>query len=147
MKREDLIMNAIANLQMLDSYVKEFSINLQNRIEQGIELNIDTNVGFAINNITKEKEDYKGQIEMFYDIDLKSNENDLGKIHILMQAIFSGKKELSQEEFTQMLKLNGATTISHLIRAYIHTNTSLSNMPIIDTPMINFVEFFEENEK
>ncbi len=140
-------MNAIANLQMLDSYVKEFSINLQNRIEQGIELNIDTNVGFAINNITKEKEDYKGQIEMFYDIDLKSNENDLGKIHILMQAIFSGKKELSQEEFTQMLKLNGATTISHLIRAYIHTNTSLSNMPIIDTPMINFVEFFEENEK
>ncbi len=140
-------MNAIANLQMLDSYVKELSINLQNRIEQGIELNIDTNVGFAINNITKEKEDYKGQIEMFYDIDLKSNENDLGKIHILMQAIFSGKKELSQEEFTQMLKLNGATTISHLIRAYIHTNTSLSNMPIIDTPMINFVEFFEENEK
>lgn len=140
-------MNAIANLQMLDSYVKEFSINLQNRIEQGIELNIDTNVGFAINNITKKKEGYKGQIEMFYDIDLKNNENNLGKIHILMQAIFSGKKELSQDEFTQMLKLNGATTLSHLIRAYIHTNTSLNNMPIIDTPMINFVEFFEENEK
>lgn len=139
-------MNAIANLQMLDSYVKEFSINLQNKIEQGIELNIDTNVGFAINNIAKEKEDYRGQIEMFYDIDLKSNDNNLGKIHIVMQAIFSGTKDLTEEEFTQMLKLNGATTLSHLIRAYIHTNTSLSNMPIINTPMINFIEFFEEND-
>lgn len=139
-------MDTMANLQMLDSYVKEFSIILQNKIQQDIELNMDTNIGFAINNISKEKEDYKGQIEMFYDIDLKSNDNNLGKIHIVMQAIFSGAKDLTEERFTEMLKLNGATTLSHLVRAYIHTNTSLSNMPIIDTPMINFVEFFKENE-
>lgn len=138
-------MNSIANLQMLDSYVKEFSISLENKIQQDIELNIDTNIGFAINNITKEKEDYIGQIEMFYDIDLKNTDKNLGKIHIVMQAIFSGTKDLSEEKFTEMLKLNGATTLSHLIRAYIHTNTSLSNMPVINTPMINFVEFFKEN--
>ena len=51
-----------------------------------------------------------------------------------------------KSDFEEMLKINGATTLSHLIRSYIHTNTAISGMPNIIVPMINFVQFFKENE-
>ena len=63
-----------------------------------------------------------------------------------MQALFSGNKEIEKEKFEEMLKYNGASTLSQIIRAYIITNTSLSGMPTINLPMINFVEFFKKAE-
>ena len=50
---------------------------------------------------------------------------------------------MDNKKFEEMLKLNGATTLSHLIRAYIFAVTGLSGIPQISTPMINFVDFFE----
>ena len=48
--------------------------------------------------------------------------------------------------FEKMLKLNGATTLSNIMRAYVISNTSLSGMPTIVIPLINFVEFFKIRE-
>lgn len=45
-----------------------------------------------------------------------------------------------------MLKINGATTLSHFTRTYVQAVTSLSGMPTIITPMMNFVEFFKNEE-
>ena len=68
-----------------------------------------------------------------------------------MIGIFAKNKENEEENdikaFEQMLKINGATTLSHLIRAYIYTITGLSGTSQISTPMINFVEFFKNAEK
>lgn len=61
-----------------------------------------------------------------------------------MGGLFKYSDKNQKEKFEEMLKINGATTLSHLIRAYIHTNTAISGMPNIITPMINFVEFFNE---
>lgn len=140
-------MESKAKLQMLDSYVKEYSMILQNKIDSSANVTYEANLAFAINYISKEENNYVGQIEMKNDMNLQVNKENIGKIHIVMQGIFVGDIKLTREEFEEMLKLNGATTLSHLIRAYIHTNTSLSNMPIIDTAMINFVDFFKDNEK
>ena len=52
-----------------------------------------------------------------------------------------------EKDFENMLKINGATTLSHLMRAYVATNTSLSGMQTIMLPLINFVEFFKESKK
>ena len=46
-----------------------------------------------------------------------------------------------------MLKLNGATTLSHFIRTYVYSVTGLSGMPQISTPMVNFMEFFKNAEE
>ena len=40
--------------------------------------------------------------------------------------------------------LDGATTLSHLCRAYINSSTALSGMPAITIPLIDFNEFFEK---
>ena len=50
---------------------------------------------------------------------------------------------IEENTFKEMLKINGATTLSHLCRAYINSATALSGMPPITIPLINFCEFFE----
>ncbi len=63
-----------------------------------------------------------------------------------MIGLFIGTKakDYDKHKFEEMLKINGATTLSHLIRAYVYTTTGLSGMPQISTPMMNFVKFFKE---
>lgn len=63
-----------------------------------------------------------------------------------MGGLFKYSEVNEKEKFEKMLKINGTTTLAHLIRTYIHTNTAISGMPTIITPMINFVEFFKEQE-
>lgn len=73
---------------------------------------------------------------------MKTETRKQGKIHIAMGALFEGELEI-EKDFEKMLQINGATTLSHLMRTYIITNTALSGMPTITLPMINFVEFFK----
>lgn len=63
-----------------------------------------------------------------------------------MGALFQGDLEI-EKDFEKMLKLNGATTLSHLMRAYVASNTALSGMPTIMVPMVNFGEFFDNVEE
>lgn len=138
-----------AQFQMLDSFVNEIHINIENKIESNKDLNLKGRIGFRIVNKTKEDKKYIGQIQLINDIKLIYENEEIGDIHISMIGTFSGDSELEEEKFVEMLKYNGAPALSQLIRAYVYSATSLGgNSPII-TPMINFVKFFEEieNEK
>lgn len=137
--------NVQAIFQLQDSFVKEFSINTLKKIDDKENLNIEGNLGFKINDIGENKEHFIGRVELINDLKILSKEDEIGNIHISMIGLFYGAKsdKLDKNKFVEMLKLNGATTLSHLIRAYVYTLTGLSGMPQISTPMINFVEFFK----
>ena len=113
-----------ANFQLMDNYISEFSLNVFKKI-----------------NI--EEKDLIGQIELKYNIDITENEEKVSEIIIVMNALFKGIGDIDKGNFEQMLKINGATTLSHLCRAYINSATSLSGMPPITMPLINFYEFFK----
>ena len=135
-----------ADFQLMDNYISDFSLNAFNKIKPNINLGINANIGFRIVNIN-EKE-LIGQIELKYDIDVIDNDittenNKVAKINITMNALFKGSGDIEIEKFEDMLRLNGATTLSHLCRAYINTTTALSGMPAITMPLINFHEFFK----
>lgn len=135
-----------ADFQLMDNYISEFSLNVFNKIKPNTNLGINANIGFRIVNIN-EKE-LIGQIELKYDIDVIDNDitaenNKVAKINITMNALFKGSGDIEIEKFEDMLRLNGATTLSHLCRAYINTTTALSGMPAITMPLINFHEFFK----
>ena len=135
-----------ADFQVMDNYISEFSLNVFNKIKPNINLGINANIGFRIVNINEK--DLIGQIELKYDIDVIDNDittenNKVAKINITMNALFKGSGGIEIEKFEDMLRLNGATTLSHLCRAYINTTTALSGMPAITMPLINFHEFFK----
>lgn len=141
--------NAQAQFQMLDSYIKEFNLNAFRKIDGKEELNIEGQVGFGIVSIREEKNKYIGQIELINDIKINDSKEQCAEIHIVITGLFSCNKnqDYDRNRFEGMLKINGATTLSHLIRAYVYTMTGLSGMPQITTPMINFVEFFNNAKK
>lgn len=134
-----------ALFQLQDSYIKEFKIDTIKKIDKRENLNITGQLGFRIINITEEKEMFIGKIELVNDISVSVDDEECIKIHISMIGIFTAikVKDYNRNNFENMLKLNGATTLSHLIRAYVYSVTGLSGVPQISTPMINFVEFFK----
>lgn len=140
--------NVKAKMQFLDSYVKEYDIKVNGKIDYNVNVKLNYTFGFGIIKIEENEENKIGQIQAAYDIKLLSeDEKDMGQIHLIMEALFEGNKDISKEKFEDMLKYNGAPTLSQIARAYIISNTSLNGMPIINLPMINFVEFFEEKNK
>ena len=115
-------------------YLKKFGED--NNLELG------ANIGFRIINVNKK--DMIGQIELKYDVDLIVDEKESGKIILVMNALFKVEEKINEKDFEEKLKIDGATTLSHLCRAYISTATALSGMPTINMPLINFNQFFED---
>lgn len=134
-----------AQFQLHDSYINDFEIHTLKKIEQREDLNIIGQLGFRIINIREDKESFIGQIELTNNLKISVEEEECANIHISMMGLFLGTKtdDYDKNKFEQMLKINGATTLSHLIRAYVYSVTGLSGMPQISTPMINFIDFFK----
>jgi preprotein translocase subunit SecB len=141
--------NVQALFQLQDSYVKKFNIETEKKIDSKNNLNIMGQVEFKIQDIREDKNSFIGQIELSNDLKIVSKEEECAKIHIIMCGLFIGTKAVGYDEkaFEKMLKINGATTLSHLIRAYIYSVTGLSGMPQISTPMVNYTEFFKETKE
>ncbi|MCR5186900.1 MAG: hypothetical protein K6D97_07300 [Clostridia bacterium] len=141
--------NAQAIFQLQDSYVNEYTLTILKKIESKEDIVVTGQLGFGIESISENDETYSGQIVLINDLSISIKDEEYAKIHISMRGLFYGVKnsENSLENFEKMLKINGATALSHLIRAYVYTNTGLSGIPQISTPMINFVKFFEDAEK
>ena len=133
--------NIKAKYQLLDSYVKNYSLNLKRKIQNNEDVEVKGQIGFGIVNITK-KDNLVGEVELANKIELIIKEENVGEIQISMGALFEGELEI-EKDFERMLQINGATTLSHMMRTYIITNTALSGMPTITLPLINFVEFFK----
>lgn len=133
--------NIKAKFQLLDNYVKNYSLELKRKIQNNEDVEVNGQISFGIVNITKENS-LIGEVELANEIDLIAKGESVGKIHIVMGALFEGELEI-EKDFEKMLQINGATTLSHMARTYIMTNTALSGMPTITLPMINFVEFFK----
>ena len=136
-----------ASFQLQDSFVKDFNIHVNEKFEKQQEMKISGQLGFRIINIKKDKEKYIGEIELINDIKVGVEETEKASIHISMIGLFVESGKTSKEQFERMLKINGATTLSHLIRSYVYTATGLANIPPIITPMVNFVEFFKETKE
>lgn len=139
--------NVQAQFQMLDSYVKEYELNTKSKIPKNKKITANGEVQFRIINIEEKQDILLGEIELLNNLDLIVEEEVKAQIKIKMRGLFSYTDKTKKEEFEHMLKINGSTTLSNFIRTYIYTNTSISGMQPIITPMINFIEFFKENQE
>lgn len=135
--------NVESYFQMQHSYVKDLNMHILQKFENNQDINISGQLGFRIINIREEKDYFIGEIELINDINVNVKDDDKASIHISMVGMFTGNTNKDRKKFKKMLKLNGATTLSHLIRAYVYSVTGLGGIPNIITPMINFVNFFK----
>lgn len=136
-----------AKLQMLDSYVKDSYMKIHNKYEKNkndIQMEIEVRM-------SKPKEIEKGKLEtnllLIQNLKVVNRENHeiVVEVGVQMTGKFIGEG-VNEEEFFTMVKYNGTPTLSQLIRSYIITITSVGGIEPIRIPMINFVEFFNNDK-
>lgn len=133
----------LAKIQLVHSYVTNFSISINDKIENEHQVELEGQVEFKILDITCIEDKCCAVIELGNSIELKNIGKTIGNIDITMRGFFEGYNCNSKEEFEEMLKLNGATTLSHLTRSYIYTVTGLSGITNIVTPMVDYTKLLD----
>jgi hypothetical protein len=70
-------------------------------------------------------------------------------VELEMEGLFTGDAEkMPQENFMNMLEMNGLITLLHLSRAYLLSVTSQSGIqPPVKIPMINVLKLREEKAR
>ena len=131
------------NIQMIDNYITryEFKVNRKTTSREAVSVDID-----LVYKILKPQEsgNYKLiGIELSDELTLKNknNNDELGKINITIYGIFKFNKVIKEEEIQKNLKTTGVSNLYQILRAYVSSNTALSqSVPTINLPLINFVE-------
>lgn len=134
----------MSSFQFVDSYIKSSNIKIHNRNIKNSKLELGIEV-----NISELKENEKG---LSAELRLKNivrinNENgdNLVEIDVEMAGIFRAQN-MDKEKFMQFMKFSGTPIISQSIRSYVMSMSALSGIDTIRIPLINYVEFFNNNE-
>ncbi len=133
-----------ADIQFIDSYVKDSYFRIHNRPEKN-KSEIQVELEIRMSEIKKINEDSLGaSIILIQNISLINKENKEHTVELGVQMLgqFTGKN-LNEEQFIERLKYNGAPLLSQLIRSYVITMTSVGGIEPIRVPMINFTEVFK----
>ena len=110
---------------------------------------VDFGVDYKISDIHEENDCHAANIDLLFNINgIADNKEKIFFIKLIMVGLFSGdSSELSQDEFKDMLKVNGVATLIQLGRSYVTAITALSGFKKqINLPMINVFELNEMKE-
>lgn len=114
------------------------------KIESTLELNIES----RISEIKKKDNKLSAEMRLKNNIIVreKNTNKELTRIEVEMAGIFLAN-DMKEEEFIRYMKYSGAPLLSQSIRSYVMTITSLAGINMIRIPLINYIEFFKENDK
>ena len=140
--------NSIADFQFIANRVSNFALETKDVDQKGEKVKVNYDIDYNIVEVKEDEKLFIGKLEYIVVIKAKVNNKILFNIKLSMEGIFAGaKNKLSQEDFKNMMELNGIATLSHLSRAYIISATSLAGInPPVKLPMIN-VHILREMKK
>ncbi len=97
----------------------------------------------------KEDKKYGGLlvvVEVFIDTEVPDNHPD--HIYIALEGAFSSPASVSDEDFEELLNINGGSVLYAIARAKIETiSATIYQSGKILLPMVNIVQYFEEKSK
>lgn len=131
-----------SKFQMLDNYIKLYSLKTERRIlPDDKNCIVEVNIAGKILKIQEKEKKIYGEIELLEKLKIKpkSKEEEIATINLIIGGVFYSTIE-NKKDFEKLLKENGIATLSQIARSYIIANTALSGMPTIDIPLINFLE-------
>ena len=133
-----------AKMQLLDYYITKYDFEVKRKIMPTEQLSMNGKLGYKVLNAQEENDKKIIGLEIQNEIILfnKNNEKEeLGKIVIRMDGVFSFDKSCTKKEIDQLLKVIGMAVLYGQLRSYITTNTALSgSVSNIILPLLNFVE-------
>lgn len=137
--------NIMSDFQFIDSYIKSSNYRIHNRniknskLELGIEVNISE--------LKENKEELSAELRLKNLVKINDNQgNVLVEIDVEMAGIFRAHN-MDKDKFIQFMKFSGTPIISQSIRSYIMNISALGGIETIRIPLINYVEFFKNDDK
>lgn len=132
----------IAPFQIRSYKVKQFELTQYEINDDYEQVNVNLSANFNDHDF-QEGNIYFSKLDLMTSIQgITDNDQKVFDIYLIMQGDFSGDpKEISKEQFIEMLKLNGVSTLMQLSRAYVTSVAALSILPMtLNFPMINIFE-------
>ncbi|AEF17788.1 MULTISPECIES: protein-export chaperone SecB [Thermoanaerobacterium] len=138
----------LADFQFVGNRVSDFKIETRDIRTNEFKVHVTYDFDYNIKEVKELEDKYIGYIEFITVIKAKVKNSILFKINLTMEGVFVGNtQKLKQEDFLDMLELNGLTTLSQLSRAYILTVTSLSGInPPVKLPMVNIFKLIQQKK-
>lgn len=129
----------LADFQLMGNRVSRFSIETNSLVNKGNNAIISYDIDYNIIKTINEEDRYIGLMEFIINADAKIKDENLFNVNMVMEGLFVGNpKRFNQEQFINMLELNGVATLSQLSRAYIISMSSISGLnPPVKLPMLN----------
>ena len=102
--------NVQAQFQMLDSYVKEYTLKTNCKLSESMNINANGEVQFRIVNITEKDEGLIGEIELINNLDLIDNQCDtvfydqykeatiIDFFHIYLSSLIDNKEQMNVDD-------------------------------------------------
>lgn len=136
----------MSDFQFIDSYIKSSNMKIHNKNVKDSTLELGVEV--KISDVKEDKNEFSAELRLknIVKINNKEKENLLVEIDVEMAGIFKGHN-MDKEKFIQFMKFSGTPIISQSIRSYIMNLSALGGIDTIRIPLINYVEFFKNNEE
>lgn len=125
--------------------VKEFKLETRNIENKKQRTTLSYDFDYNVNDVQRSEDKILGIIEFVVKARVKIKRRILFKVELVMEGAFGCEsKKLSEEQFLEMLEVNGLITLSQISRAYIISVTSQSGIsPPLQMPMINIMKLRE----
>lgn len=130
--------NIIADFQFLSHRITESNLKifLLDYTNKKIEINYD--IDYKVLDYNTINKLHFGTLEFSTKLTGEIDNEPAFNIDVKIIGKFMGSIEcIDSKHFLNMLELNGAATLSQIMRSYILTISSLSGLPQINLPMIN----------
>ena len=127
------------------SRVKKFNLITGQVDSKGQRATPSFKFDYQVNDVQRREDRVLGIIEFIVKARVTVKKRILFKVELVMEGVFGSEAEqLSDEQFYEMLEVNGLITLSQISRAFIISVTSQSGIhPPLKMPMINIMKLRE----
>lgn len=136
--------DVLSELIFLGNRVVVFNLTTNMMSTKTHPLNVDFDFDYKIKDVEREENRSLCLIDYIVKVKATVKKKVLFKIELIMEGAFRSDT-LADEDFKEMVELNGLITLSHISRAYIQSVTAQSGIhPPIRLPMINVNTLIEK---
>lgn len=135
----------ISDFQFIDSYVRSSDMKIHSRNIENSKLDLEIEV--KISEIKEDEKELSAELRLRNIVKIYNKEHEelLVEINVEMAGVFKSNN-IEKDKFIQFMQFSGTPIISQTIRSYIMSLSALGGIDTIRIPLVNYVEFFKENE-
>ena len=128
----------IVGTTIKDISVKNNIVNVQKEAKRSFGLNINEP------SLEKIDQGFFSQLAVDFEIEIEQSENRKFKLELSLEGAFISEKDIEEEDFKQLVAINGAAALIGIARGKIESITSnIFDSGKVVIPFVNVIEYYK----